>query len=130
MIPSLLALLAAAQKTRQIRCKQVSKFPKMHVLNLSAWQVPAPQRTTPAVPRSHKSFRRRPCCFCPGGAPIGVQTYSMQLPAKNDVPPEVWFAAAIFESVVYPYHARGDGGGGDGGGGGGGGSVRVEEMER
>ena len=23
----------------------------------------------------------------------------MQLPAKNDVPPEVWFAAAIFESV-------------------------------
>jgi len=53
----------------------------------------------------------------------------MQLPAKNDVPPEVWFAATIFESVVYPYHARGDGGGGDGGGGGGG-SVRVEEMER
>jgi len=53
----------------------------------------------------------------------------MQLPAKNDVPAEVWFAAAIFESVVYPYHARGDGGGGDGGGGGGG-SVRVEEMER
>ena len=45
------------------------------------------------------------------------------------VPAEVWFAAAIFESVVYPYHARGDGGGGDGGGGGGG-SARVEEMER
>ena len=74
-------------------------------------------------------FRRMPCCFCPGGAPIGVQTYSMQLPAKNDVPPEVWFAATIFESVVYPYHARGDGGGGDGGGGGGA-SARVEEMER
>ena len=74
-------------------------------------------------------FRRMPCCFCPGGAPIGVQTYSMQLPAKNDVPPEVWFAATIFESVVYPYHARGDGGGGDGGGGGGG-AARVEEMER
>ena len=72
-----------------------------------------------------------PCCFCPGGKPIGLQTYSMQLPAKNDVPPEVWFAAAIFESVVYPYHQQGDGGGGDGGGGGGGGgSVRVEEMER
>ena len=75
-------------------------------------------------------FRRMPCCFCPGGKPIGIQTYSMQLPAKNDVPPEVWFAAAIFESVVYPYHQQGDGGGGDGGGGGGGGSVRVEEMER
>ena len=75
-------------------------------------------------------FRRMPCCFCPGGKPIGLQTYSMQLPAKNDVPPEVWFAAAIFESVVYPYHQQGDGGGGDGGGGGGGGSVRVEEMER
>ena len=46
-------------------------------------------------------FRRMPCCFCPGGKPIGLQTYSMQLPAKNDVPPEVWFAAAIFESVVF-----------------------------
>ena len=46
-------------------------------------------------------FRRMPCCFCPGGKPIGLQTYSMQLPAKNDVPAEVWFAAAIFESVVF-----------------------------
>ena len=33
-------------------------------------------------------FRRMPCCVCPGGAPIGVQTYSMQLPAKKR-PPEV-----------------------------------------
>ena len=53
----------------------------------------------------------------------------MQLPAKNDVPPEVWFAAAIFESVVYPYHVRGEGGDG-GNSGGGGASARVEEMER
>ena len=89
---------------------------------------------TPAV---RERARARPSPALPANAvlllprvkPIGLQTYSMQLPAKNDVPPEVWFAAAIFESVVYPYHARGDGGGGDGGGGGGG-SVRVEEMER
>ena len=42
-----------------------------------------------------------------GVAPIGIPTYSMQLPAKNDVPPEVWFAAAGMELTRhrgYPYN--------------------------
>ena len=45
-------------------------------------------------------FRRMPCCFCPGGAPIGVQTYSIQLPAKNDVPPEASLAVKL-SGVLY-----------------------------
>ena len=34
----------------------------------------------------------------------GKQAYSIRLPAKNALPPEVWFAATIFETIAYPYH--------------------------
>ena len=34
----------------------------------------------------------------------GKQAYSIRLPAKNALPPEVWFAATIFEMIAYPYH--------------------------
>ena len=30
----------------------------------------------------------------------GDHTYSIQLPAKNDVPPEMWFAAAIWADTM------------------------------
>ena len=38
------------------------------------------------------------------GTPTGSQAYSIRLPAKNALPPEVWFAATIFEMIAYPYH--------------------------
>ena len=38
------------------------------------------------------------------GTATGKQTYSIRLPAKNALPPEVWFAATIFEMIAYPYH--------------------------
>lgn len=48
------------------------------------------------------------------GTATEKQTYSIRLPAKNALPPEVWFAATIFEMIAYPYHklhvsAAGDG---------------------
>ena len=44
-------------------------------------------------------FRRTPYCWM-GGGWTGVRTYSIQLPAKNDVPPEVWFASAIWADMM------------------------------
>ena len=44
-------------------------------------------------------FRRTPYCWM-GGGWTGVQTYSIKLPAKNDVPPEVWFASAIWADTM------------------------------
>ena len=38
------------------------------------------------------------------GTPTGTQAYSIRLPAKNALPPEVWFAATVFEGIAYPYH--------------------------
>ena len=38
------------------------------------------------------------------GTPTGSQAYSIRLPAKNALPPEVWFAATVFEGIAYPYH--------------------------
>ena len=38
------------------------------------------------------------------GTPTGSQAYSIRLPANNALPPEVWFAAAVFEGIAYPYH--------------------------
>ena len=38
------------------------------------------------------------------GTVTGSQAYSIRLPAKNALPPEVWFAATIFEMIAYPYH--------------------------
>ena len=34
------------------------------------------------------------------GGWMGVGTYSIKLPAKNDVPPEVWFASAIWADTM------------------------------
>ena len=44
-------------------------------------------------------FRRTPYCWM-GGGWTGVRTYSIQLPAKNDVPPGVWFASAIWADMM------------------------------
>ena len=38
------------------------------------------------------------------GTVTGSQAYSIRLPVKNALPPEVWFAATIFEMIAYPYH--------------------------
>ena len=38
------------------------------------------------------------------GTPTGSQAYSIRLPANNALPPEVWFAATVFEGIAYPYH--------------------------
>ena len=54
------------------------------------------------------------------GSPATVQTYTIALPQAGTVAPEVYFAAAIFEELAYPYHKlpeqkkknQGDGGGG------------------
>jgi hypothetical protein len=74
--------------------------------------------------RSPIQHQRMPCCYCPGGPPVAVESHSIKLPrTKDSMPAEVWFASAIFEHVVYPY--RGGGGGGDGGGG-----PRAETMAR
>ena len=108
MFSLVLRLVATGAEARDGRCDRYIRITQ--------------RRRDPVQP-----FRRMPCCVCPGGAPIGAPDRIGAAPAKNDAPPEVWFAAAIFESVVYLYHARGDGGGGDGGGGGGG-SARVLVM--
>ncbi|KAG8458948.1 hypothetical protein KFE25_004282 [Diacronema lutheri] len=56
--------------------------------------------------------------------PTALQTFTVVgLPAEPSFAelPAVWLGAAVFESIVYPYHVRGGGtgtlGGGDGGGG-------------
>ena len=74
----------------------------------------------PPPPVQQHGMRRKGWTGCRPGPLAPGDSIHRCMPA----PPEVWFAAAIFESVVYPYHQQGDGGGG------GGGSVRVEEMER
>ena len=38
------------------------------------------------------------------GTVTGSQAYSIRFPANNALPPEVWFAATIFEMIAYPYH--------------------------
>jgi len=83
--------------------------------------------------RNPVQHQRMPCCFCPMcGPPVTAQTYTIKLPtSKAPLPPEVWFASAIFEELVYPYHKQDGGGdGGDGGGGGGGAAVAPELMAR